>query len=95
MRPLCIGKSEHGVAVASESCALDSSNFQFERDVRPGEMLVIEADGSMKSSIILEEDRTAFCLFEYIYFARSDSEIDHMSVYQAHFNLVSWPANSR
>ena len=87
MRPLCLGRSDHGIAVASESCALDSSNFQFERDVKPGEMIVIEADGSMKSSIVLEENRTAFCLFEYIYFARSDSEIDHLSVYQAHFNM--------
>ena len=64
MRPLCLGRSDHGIAVASESCALDSSNFQFERDVKPGEMIVIEADGSMKSSIVLEENRTAFCLFE-------------------------------
>ena len=87
MRPLCLGRSDHGIAVASESCALDSSNFQFERDVKPGEMIVIEADGSIKSSIVLEENRTAFCLFEYIYFARSDSEIDHLSVYQAHFNM--------
>lgn len=87
MRPLCLGRSDHGVAVASESCALDSSNFQFERDVKPGEMIVIDADGSMKTSIVLEENRTAFCLFEYIYFARSDSEIDHLSVYQAHFNM--------
>ena len=87
MRPLCLGRSDHGVAVASESCALDSSNFQFERDVKPGEMLVIEADGTVKSSMVLEENRTAFCLFEYIYFARSDSEIDGLSVYEAHFNM--------
>ena len=87
MRPLCLGRSDHGVAVASESCALDSSNFQFERDVKPGEMLGIATDGTVKSSMVLEEKRTAFCLFEYIYFARSDSEIDGLSVYEAHFNM--------
>lgn len=87
LRPLCIGQSEHGTAVASESCALDCANFRFVRDVKPGEMVVISEDGHIASSMVLEEDRTAFCIFEYIYFARNDSIIDNMSVYQARVNM--------
>lgn len=86
-RPLCLGKNEHGYALASESCALDCAGFEFVRDLRPGEMVVIDGHGNLESSIVLESDRQSFCIFEYIYFARSDSIIDNLSVYQARFNM--------
>lgn len=85
-RPLCLGKNEHGWAVASESCALDSAGFEFVRDVRPGEM-VIFGDGEPESRMILEQQRKGLCIFEYVYFARQDSVIDGLSVYQARFNM--------
>lgn len=83
-RPLCLGRSQQGLAVASESCALDSAGFEFIRDVVPGEMVVIE-DGHLSSSMVLKEKKQGLCIFEYVYFARPDSIIDGVSVYQARF----------
>ena len=85
-RPLCIGKNAHGWAVASESCALDSAGFEFVRDVKPGEM-VIFGDGEPESRMVLHQEKQGLCIFEYIYFARTDSVIDNLSVYQARFNM--------
>lgn len=85
-RPLCLGKNANGWAVASESCALDSAGFEFVRDVRPGEM-VIFGDGEPESRMILRQERKGLCIFEYVYFARQDSIIDGLSVYQARFNM--------
>ena len=85
-RPLCIGKNAHGWAVASESCALDSAGFEFVRDVKPGEM-VIFGGGEPESRMVLHQEKQGLCIFEYIYFARTDSVIDNLSVYQARFNM--------
>lgn len=85
-RPLCIGKNAHGWAVASESCALDSAGFEFVRNVKPGEM-VIFGDGEPESRMVLHQEKQGLCIFEYIYFARTDSVIDNLSVYQARFNM--------
>lgn len=83
-RPLCLGKNEHGFAVASESCALDGTGFQWVRDVMPGEMIVIE-EGRIKPSMALEPSKEGLCLFEMVYFARPDSVIDGLSVQEARF----------
>ena len=73
-RPLCLGKTQGGYVVASESCALDIIESEYMRDVTPGEILSIDASG--KSSIYLPtSSRRAFCIFEYIYFSRPDSII--------------------
>ncbi|MDR3216067.1 MAG: amidophosphoribosyltransferase [Clostridiaceae bacterium] len=86
-RPLCIGLNDTGMAVASESCALDSCGFTFLRDVAPGELVVIQ-DGEIKDSFVYAEcDSKALCIFEYVYFARSDSVIDGLSVYEARYNM--------
>ena len=82
-RPLCIGKNEQGVAVASESCALAGSGFTFVRDVEPGELVVIDEEGSIHAQKVLTSDRRGLCIFEYVYFARADSEIDGLPVYEA------------
>ena len=82
-RPLCIGKTKTGgYVVASESCALDSLEAEFIRDVMPGEVVVISNDG-LKSIKDNCKGNGKICVFEYIYFARPDSVIDGASVHLA------------
>ena len=88
-RPLCIGESSAGLAIASESCALDACGFTFVRDVSPGEIIIIK-DGKMISQGVKlqrEDDIDGLCIFEYVYFARPDSVIDGLSVYEARCNM--------
>ncbi|MCL2109641.1 MAG: amidophosphoribosyltransferase, partial [Oscillospiraceae bacterium] len=88
-RPLCIGKNESGFAVSSESCALDVCGFEFVRDVRPGEVVVIE-NGEISFAgveISARDNSRGLCIFEYVYFGRPDSVIDGLSVYDARFNM--------
>lgn len=88
-RPLCIGQSKDGMANASESCALLSSGFTFVRDVKPGEVIVVENGEITYQSIELtkKNKNDGLCIFEYIYFARPDSCIDNLSVYRARYNM--------
>ncbi len=86
-RPLCIGQNEYGMAVASESCALDSCGFTFVRDIKPGELVVIEDGKVIEEKICLPKVKEGICIFEYVYFARPDSVIDHLSVYEARHNM--------
>ena len=86
-RPLCIGQNVHGAAVASESCALDSAGFDFVRDIKPGEMVIIDDAGSIESRMVLASDRVGFCIFEYVYFSRPDSVVDGLTVYEARVNM--------
>lgn len=81
-RPLCIGRLGKGWVVASESCALDSIGAEFIRDVRPGEIVVITKDGIQSDTSHCQE-KTAACVFEFIYFARPDSVIDGSCVHTA------------
>ncbi|MBQ8120416.1 MAG: amidophosphoribosyltransferase [Ruminococcus sp.] len=85
-RPLCMGKTDDGaVVVASESCALDAVGAHFERDIKPGEIVVISDEGI--SSITTHcREKKHICIFEYIYFARQDSFIEGTSVEQARLN---------
>ena len=88
-RPLCIGKNEHGYAVSSESCALDTCGFDFVRDVLPGEVIVIENGRITQQGVKLDKrgNNRGLCIFEYVYFARPDSVIDGLSVYHARYNM--------
>lgn len=82
-RPLCIGQTDDGAwIVSSESCALDSVGAKFIRDVKPGEIVVIGADG-IKSIETHCGKKGNICVFEYIYFARPDSVIEGSSVQHA------------
>ena len=82
-RPLCIGKTADGAyVIASESCALDTIGAAFLRDVRPGEIVVVE-DGQLKSITTHCGKKGTLCVFEYIYFARPDSVIEGASVHHA------------
>jgi amidophosphoribosyltransferase len=85
-RPLCIGKIYKGYVIASESTALDIVGADFVRDVRPGE--IIESDGGEIISHTFKTcERNAPCVFEYIYFARPDSVIDGIGVYEVRKRL--------
>ncbi len=81
-RPLCIGKKQNSYVFASESCALDAIGAEFIRDLEPGEVVVADDNGlrSIKDNCT---DKSALCIFEYIYFARPDSVIEGTSVYEA------------
>ncbi len=84
-KPLCLGKRDNSYIFASETCALDTIGASFVRDVKPGEIVTIERDGSIHSdtSHCLNRQKEARCIFEYIYFARPDSCIDGISVQQS------------
>ena len=79
-RPLCIGKKDNTYFLSSESAALDTIGASFVRDVLPGEIVTI-VDGEIRSEFFAKENKKARCIFEYIYFARTDSVIDGQSVY--------------
>ena len=83
-KPLCIGKRDNAFVLASESCALDTIGAEFIRDVNPGEIVTITKDGIQSDcDLCLPKEKTARCIFEYIYFARPDSEIDGVGVYHS------------
>lgn len=82
-RPLCLGKTESGgYVIASESCALDCIGATFLRDIQPGEIVVIGENG-INSIQTHSGKRGHLCVFEYIYFARSDSVIEGECVHKA------------
>lgn len=87
VRPLSLGKIGDGYIIASETCAFDLIGAQFIRDIEPGEILEIRRDGTMSSNFDLREGPSAFCVFEYIYFARPDSNIAGRNVYLARKRL--------
>ena len=82
-RPLCIGKYNNSYVFASESAALDACGAEFVRDVEPGEIVVADGDGIRSIKPDFGEKKKSLCIFEYIYFARSDSFIDGVSVYES------------
>lgn len=82
IRPLCLGRVGNSFVLASESCALDAVGAEFVRDVQPGEIVVIDADG-IHSMHVKTPMRSRLCLFEFVYFARPDSVIDGINVYQS------------
>ncbi len=84
-RPLCIGKRDNAYVLASETCALDTIGAEFIRDVEPGEIVTISPENGIESdkSLCIPKEQHARCVFEYIYFARPDSYIDGVSVYNS------------
>ncbi len=84
LKPLCIGRRENTYFLASESCAVAAVDGEFIRDVLPGEVVSFTRDG-MESDLSMAVDpvRQARCIFEYIYFARTDSTLDGVNVYHA------------
>ena len=80
-RPLCLGKVNGSYVLASETCALDLVAAEFVRELDPGEIVIIDENG-VRSIRTPAAERSAFCIFEFIYFARPDSTIDGKNVYQ-------------
>ena len=81
-RPLCYGKTQDGMyVIASESCALKAVGAEFIRDVEPGEIIVFGKNGIVSRKEHCDSKKKKLCIFEYIYFARPDSEIDGVSVH--------------
>jgi amidophosphoribosyltransferase len=82
VRPLVLGRLGQSWILASETCALDIIGAEFERDIEPGEIVIIGA-GGVRSVMPFEHRDTRFCVFEHIYFARPDSVVEGNSVYEA------------
>jgi len=88
IRPLCLGRGEDGhVMLASESVALEGTGHRFERDIHPGEAVLIDLKGQVHSAQCADAPTLHPCIFEYVYLARPDSVLDGISVYQARLNL--------
>ena len=87
IRPLCLGRSEGTVVVASESVALEGTSHRFERNVAPGEAIFIDLNGTVHTQQCAEHPVLNPCIFEFVYLARPDSVMDGISVYQARLNL--------
>ena len=87
-KPLCIGRRDQSYFLASETCALETIGAEYIRDVLPGEVVTITPEAGIQSDRTLcqPEEKVGRCIFEYIYFARPDSQIDGVSVYNSRIN---------
>lgn len=98
IRPLCLGSlaTDKGVEwmVASESVALTGCGYTFVRDIAPGEALLIDLDGNVSSRQCAENPIFTPCVFEYVYFARPDSLMDGVSIYDARLNMGEYLADN-
>ena len=84
LKPLCIGKRDNTYFLASESCAIAAVDAAFVRDVLPGEIVTITKEGiASDTSMAVPSAGQARCIFEYIYFARTDSTLDGINVYHS------------
>jgi amidophosphoribosyltransferase len=86
-RPLSIGKVGDAWVLASETCAFDLIHAKFVREVLPGEIVIITKDGMRSVQAFPDHQRRAFCIFEYVYFARPDSTIGGRSVYEVRVEM--------
>ena len=98
LKPLCLGKRDNAYVLASESCALTSVGAEFVRDIFPGEIITITKEG-IRSQMLPEVKKCAHCVFEYIYFARLDSVMDGVNIYNARIRggkslAKSYPADA-
>jgi amidophosphoribosyltransferase len=87
IRPLCFGRANDSVMVASESVTLEGNGFELERDIQPGEAMYVALDGQTHFQQCAESVALNPCIFEFVYLARPDSVLDGISVYQARLNL--------
>ncbi|NCP41010.1 MAG: amidophosphoribosyltransferase, partial [Rhodoferax sp.] len=87
IRPLCMGRSDGTLMVASESVALEGTSHKFERDIAPGEAIFVDLDGAVHAEQCAQAPVLNPCIFEFVYLARPDSVLDGISVYQARLNL--------
>ncbi len=97
IRPVVLGRREGVLGpeymIASESVALGALGFDLVRDLRPGEAVWIETDGTLHSRVCAPVTTHAPCLFEFVYFARPDSIIDDVSVYKSRLRMGQYLAD--
>jgi amidophosphoribosyltransferase len=86
IKPLCIGKLENGYIVASESVAVDVLGGIYLRDVKPGELVILQK-GEVETRQLYHSRHCAHCIFEHIYFARADSILDGKLTYQSRIRI--------
>ena len=86
VRPLVMGQLDGAYIFASETCALDIIGAEYIRDVKPGEMVVVDKDG-IQTHFPFKAQQSRFCVFEYIYFARPDCTLEGRNVYEARKNI--------
>jgi amidophosphoribosyltransferase len=86
-RPLCLGRLDQGWVLASETCALDLISAKYERDIEPGEIVIIDKNGPRTLQAFPAHAGRAFCIFEYVYFARPDSNISGRNVYKVRVEM--------
>lgn len=86
-RPLSIGRIRDSWVLSSETCAFDLIQAEFVRDVEPGEIVIIGPNGLQSVQAFPEQKRRAFCIFEYVYFARPDSTIANRNVYNVRVEM--------
>ncbi len=98
IRPLCLGSIETDAGtewmVASESVALTGCGYTLVRDVEPGEAIFIDVDGNLSSRQCAENPSLTPCVFEYVYFARPDSVMDTVSIYNTRLNMGEYLADN-
>jgi len=85
-RPLSLGRLDDAYILSSETCAFDLIHAEFIREIEPGEVVIIDETG-IRSEWPFRTERKAFCIFEYVYFARPDSMIDDMNVKEVRVNM--------
>jgi amidophosphoribosyltransferase len=86
-RPLCLGRLDGDWVVASETCALDLVGAAFEREVAPGELVVVDEQGARGSSAVAPAGEPAHCIFEFFYLARPDSRLAGVEVHGARVRM--------
>ena len=86
IRPLSLGETADGYVLASETCAFDTVGAQFVRDIEPGEMVIIDKNGA-RFERYADAEKTSLCVFEFIYFARPDSNIHGRNVHMVRKRL--------
>ncbi|MDX8403126.1 MAG: amidophosphoribosyltransferase [Mariprofundaceae bacterium] len=86
IRPLVLGELDGSYVLASETCAFDLIGAQYVRDIEPGEMVLIDKHG-IQSLKPFDNPASKFCVFEYVYFARPDSNLEGVNVYEARYQI--------
>jgi amidophosphoribosyltransferase len=86
-RPLVLGRLGDDPVLASETCALDLVGARFERDLRPGELVLADADGVHATQAVAEAGRGALCIFEFFYLARPDTRLAGVEVHGARVRM--------
>lgn len=86
-KPFCFGGNKNVKMFASESVALQVNNVELKSDVKPGELVIANRDGKIERRQVLPCKRTAYCMFEYVYFSRPDSVLNEKCVYDVRVRL--------